>query len=229
MIENWRQLLYLLLGSLPPLFFGSRSLIQWVQSERKKRSVVGKLFWQLSLCGNSLLALHYFIQFQYPFLLIQIVNAFIAWRNLNLLQTRKLPLQLRKSILLLVSLLLGGCICCLLQNNYSSIQTSILSPPVGRIIKGEFSFHFTWHLFGLLGGILFASRFWVQWMFTEKKQQSQLGPYFWVMSLIGSSCCLLYFLSIFDWISAIHHSFGMIPYLRNLILLRAETKTKFSA
>ena len=228
MAENWRHVLYFVIGVLPPFFFGSRSLLQWIQSEREKKSVVGVLFWKLSICGNVLLALHYFIQFQYPFLFIQVVNAFIAWRNLNLLQKKKEPLSSLRAVSILISLLIVVNLLSSFQSFLSPIKTSFFSPPVGRMWSIKLDTHLLWHIFGLIGGVLFASRFWIQWIQAERKQQSFLGTYFWMMSLLGGVCCLFYFVHILDWISAAHHSLGMIPYLRNLSLIRAAKTSKFS-
>src|ERR1700733_14455062 len=89
MIENWRILLYYPLGLLPALFFTLRLLIQWFQSEKEKRSLVTPVFWKLSLTGNILQLLHYFIQVQYPFALLQTSNAMMSWRNLSMIHASK--------------------------------------------------------------------------------------------------------------------------------------------
>ena len=223
-MENWRQFLYFSIGVLPSLFFGSRFLLQWIQSERKKQSVVSSLFWKLSISGNVLLSIHYFIQFQYFFLLIQVVNAFIAWRNLNFLRSLKPPISLRSSCILLSCLLATVCALCAFQSSISDIKTSILAPPVGIVNESTTTIHFSWHLLGMVGAILFASRFWIQWIQTERHKRSLFGAHFWIMSLIGSLCCLPYFLHIKDWISASNYAIGTIPYLRNLVLMRKSAK-----
>ncbi|MFQ5728942.1 MAG: lipid-A-disaccharide synthase N-terminal domain-containing protein, partial [Waddliaceae bacterium] len=89
MIDNLRHLLYYPLGLLPTIFFTSRLLVQWFQSEKYKQSYTSTIFWRLSLAGNLFLMLHYFVQVQFPFSLLQAGNAVISWRNLNLLNPRK--------------------------------------------------------------------------------------------------------------------------------------------
>ena len=36
------------------LLFGSRFIVQWIASERKKTSYIPRVFWWLSLCGGTI-------------------------------------------------------------------------------------------------------------------------------------------------------------------------------
>ena len=81
-----------------------------------------------------------------------------------------------------------------------------------------------WHIFGLLGCFLFASRFWVQWMETEKTGLSRLSKHFWQLSIVGSLAAVIYFVYINDWVSTLNYSFGLIPYLRNLMFAMQNKK-----
>ncbi|MCH9625469.1 MAG: hypothetical protein S4CHLAM123_06430 [Chlamydiales bacterium] len=99
---------------------------------------------------------------------------------------------------------------------------NFLAPPKGIFGEVQEGVHLVWNIFGMIGAILFASRFWIQWLQAEKNQYSFFSTYFWVISLIGSSLCLLYFIHILDWVSVANYSFGIIPYIRNLFLIRRE-------
>lgn len=210
--------LYYLIGSLPALFFGSRFFIQWLISEKEKKSVVTPIFWRLSLTGNSLLALHYLLQFQVPFLLIQVINGAIAWRNLNLLKEHKL--DFKRTVILFIATLCIALVLCLIARETYAAQLPWISSPRGLLQTDRSSVSFYWHLFGMMGGVLFASRFWVQWVIAERKGYSSLSKSFWILSLVGSSLSLIYFLKIGDSISILYALFGLIPYVRNLFLLR---------
>lgn len=96
--ESLRSLLYPL-GFLASIFFSLRFLIQWIQSERQKKSIVSKTFWRLSLTGNLLTVLHSLIQLQYPIAALQSLNGVIAFRNLNLMGPA--PFSFRKTLTLL--------------------------------------------------------------------------------------------------------------------------------
>lgn len=216
MTEDWRALLYSL-GFLSSLVFGARFLVQWLDSERKKQSVVTPFFWRLSLLGNCLLLSHVFIQMQLHVFLIQLFNALISWRNLNLMG-EKIPL---KSFLARG----GGVLCLGLMVYFSQYAWLGQDAPFFRIPANPWqhspgqSIPWPWHLFGMAGLLLFNSRFWVQWWSAEKDGKSTLGPAFWWISLIGDGCCLLYFAKISDPVNLIGPALGLIPYLRNLMLI----------
>lgn len=69
-------------------FFG-RFLLQWVASERAKKSIIPKSFWYLSIFGSMLL-LSYSIYRQDPiFILGFSLNCLIYFRNLVLIRNEK--------------------------------------------------------------------------------------------------------------------------------------------
>lgn len=215
---NLRLILYFALGFLPTLFFASRFVFQWIQSEKDKKSTVSPLFWRLSLAGNLLLSVHYFIQFQYQFLLIQTVNSFIAWRNLHIMGKKDKALTFKAGLLRLMIALLGVSVLCLVQNDLTSYSTTFLQSPVGLLNTQDVSVF--WHLFGLFGALLFASRWWIQWYEMERSRLSQLTQAFWIFSIVGSLFSLFYFVRIADWVNIVSYAFGLIPYIRNMLLIR---------
>jgi lipid-A-disaccharide synthase-like uncharacterized protein len=83
--------LWELVGFLGLAVFSSRFIIQWIASERKKKSVIPVAFWYLSIVG-SLCLLAYAIKRADPvFILSYLFNGFIYMRNLALIRkTRKL-------------------------------------------------------------------------------------------------------------------------------------------
>jgi lipid-A-disaccharide synthase-like uncharacterized protein len=52
-------LAWVALGLLGQLLFTGRMLVQWLASERSKRSVIPVVFWWLSLAGASMLAVYF--------------------------------------------------------------------------------------------------------------------------------------------------------------------------
>lgn len=83
-------------GFLGLAVFSSRFIIQWITSERKKKSVIPIAFWYLSIVG-SLCLLAYAIKRADPvFILSYLFNGFIYMRNLALIRrTRKLEAAVR--------------------------------------------------------------------------------------------------------------------------------------
>jgi lipid-A-disaccharide synthase len=208
------------LGRLPSIFFALRFFLQWIHSEKKKKSLVDPVFWRLSLCGNFLLAIHYFIQLQFVFYLIQISNGYISIRNLNIIKKRR-KITFKISAGLLCTVLVTASLLFFTQSFLFTSSIPLFQIPAGFSSNSR-EVSWLWHLFGSLGCLLFASRFWIQWIEAEKCQESQLKKNFWLISILGSLAALLYFLHIKDWVSTLNYSFGLIPYVRNLLLVNRE-------
>jgi lipid-A-disaccharide synthase-like uncharacterized protein len=69
-------------GLVGQMIFGSRFLVQWLASERLKRSVIPVAFWYISVVG-CLLTLVYAIHIKEPvFVLAQVGGLLIYSRNL---------------------------------------------------------------------------------------------------------------------------------------------------
>lgn len=76
-----------------------------------------------------------------------------------------------------------------------------------------------WVAFGLLGQILFGSRFIVQWAASEKKKQSYIPNVFWWLSLSGGIITAVYAIHIRDTVFTIAQCAGLAVYVRNLMLI----------
>jgi len=217
---EWRSLLYLPLGTLPLIFFSLRMLVQWWQSERKGDSVVTPLFWQLSLAGNCLLFLHYYVQMQAPFALVQLGNALIAWRNLDLMKRRH-PFTLSQVLAIFLSVFFLVLFIFGIQGflDVKEMMRVPLKPWDKVAVSGA---PLLLQILGVFGGFLFAGRFWIQWWRAERLKQSELSQPFWVASLLGSFGCLLYFFWIQDLVSLSHYGFALIPSFRNLWLIKRK-------
>lgn len=219
MLDSWRQLLYYPLGLLPSIFFTLRLLLQWARSEKLGRSYVDATFWKLSLVGNVTLLCHYILQVHYPFALLQVANAVIAWRNLDLLRPEH-RYSTRTTLCLFLFGFFAVTAMFLIQSYFLIGETDWVRTPTKLLDTTRQYHHFFWHALGALGGTLFASRFWVQWWQAELHQQSELNSAFWWLSIVGSVVTLSYALRIGDTVSILYQAFGFIPYIRNLILIR---------
>lgn len=221
-MDHWRYLLYYPLGLLPAIFFTSRFLLQWWQSEKAGKSIVSPLFWKLSLAGNCLAACHYLVQLHYPLMLIQVLNGWISLRNLQLMSLSIPPLKIKRVGWLVGFSTLAFGLCSYLF--LGTINWIALPANFSNSLR-EGDVALSWHLIGSMGQLLFASRFWFQWWESEKGQKSQLTSLFWKLSLAGSLLSTVYFLEMRDWVSLLNYSFGMIPYLRNLRLMSQKIDT----
>tara|TARA_B100000989_G_C19278202_1_gene359107 strand:+ start:87 stop:371 length:285 start_codon:yes stop_codon:yes gene_type:complete len=74
-------------------------------------------------------------------------------------------------------------------------------------------------IIGFLGQGLFASRFIVQWIYSEKRGESHIPLVFWYLSIFGGIGLLIYAIFRKDPVIIVGQSFGIFIYLRNLILI----------
>ena len=74
-------------------------------------------------------------------------------------------------------------------------------------------------IIGFVGQGLFASRFIVQWIYSEKKGISSIPIVFWYLSIFGGIGLLIYALFRKDPVIIVGQMFGIFIYLRNLILI----------
>jgi lipid-A-disaccharide synthase-like uncharacterized protein len=212
--EELRIALYPL-GLISTLAFTLRFLVQWIQSEKAHRSTVSSAFWWISLIGNLSLLTHSLIQGQYFICVVQGFNGVIAVRNLNLMQPQTsqwalstVLFQFAVSLIAITGLFWTFSSEAWFRTPIHAFQTAVVSPSFG------------WSVIGFLGVVLFASRFWVQWVHAERCHASSLERPFWWLSLVGATFSLLYFALIQDYINLVGPLFGLIPYCRNLILMR---------
>ena len=79
---------------------------------------------------------------------------------------------------------------------------------------------------GFTGQALFASRFIVQWIYSEKKGESHIPVIFWYLSIFGGIGLLIYAIFRKDPVIILGQSFGIFIYLRNLILIYKKKNEK---
>ena len=84
-----------------------------------------------------------------------------------------------------------------------------------------------WVLFGILGQILFGSRFIVQWLASERRKESTIPVAFWYLSLLGGMILFAYaFWYRQDIVFTIGQSAGVFIYVRNLVLIRRLSRQR---
>ncbi len=76
-----------------------------------------------------------------------------------------------------------------------------------------------WLIIGFLAQGMFASRFLVQWIVSERQRKSVIPIQFWFLSLIGGVMLLMYAIYRRDPVFILGQSTGVIIYSRNLMLI----------
>lgn len=79
------ELLWLGIGFLGQALFSMRFLVQWLSSERQRRSVIPLAFWYFSLAGGLTLLAYAIYRADPVFIVGQLTGIFIYARNLQLI------------------------------------------------------------------------------------------------------------------------------------------------
>ena len=79
----------MVLGVIGQFFFSMRFIVQWVASEKHKKSVVPLAFWVFSVLGSFLLLIYAIYRKDPVFILGQAPNLLIYFRNIWLIKTSK--------------------------------------------------------------------------------------------------------------------------------------------
>ncbi len=199
----------ILIGFLAQLFFSARILVQWVQSERARRVLSPSLFWIFSLAGAYLFCLYGWLRHDFAIVLGQFISYYIYLWNLKMKGVWKnIPTLFR--VILLFTPVVAICFV------------------AGR--AGLFVAHFLHNtevplwllLFGSAGQLLFTLRFVYQWVYSRRKGESALPAGFWLISLAGSLSIVAYGIIRRDIVLIVGQSFGLVAYIRNLVLILNE-------
>ena len=79
----------MVLGFIGQFFFSMRFIVQWVASEKHKKSVVPLAFWVFSVLGSFLLLIYAIYRKDPVFILGQAPNLLIYFRNIWLIKKSK--------------------------------------------------------------------------------------------------------------------------------------------
>lgn len=194
------------LGGVGQACFFFRFLIQWLASERVKRSIVPAVFWRLSVLGSVLMALYAWLgPHDVIFAAGYVFNLVVYVRNIMLAGGERKGL--RPAPLSLIALLLAG----------GAAWAFAHDPKVSEMLRKETPF---WLAFGICGQVIWSSRFLLQWIIAERRARAELPPVFFVLSLAGSLLILSYAIHVGDVFLIIGQVPGPLIYGRNLVLHR---------
>jgi lipid-A-disaccharide synthase-like uncharacterized protein len=100
-----------------------------------------------------------------------------------------------------------------------------LSHAVGDYLQNVFFLQLNWWvLLGYAGQSLFAMRFLVQWIASERVGRSVIPVAFWLFSIGGGMLLFGYALYIRDPVFILGQGFGLFVYLRNVYFVFRERK-----
>jgi lipid-A-disaccharide synthase-like uncharacterized protein len=101
-----------------------------------------------------------------------------------------------------------------------------LSNAVGSYLHDVFIGNLDWGiLIGYIAQALFAMRFFVQWVASERAGRSVIPTSFWVFSIGGGFMLLGYAIYRKDPVFIVGQAFGVFVYLRNLYFVIRDRKS----
>ena len=99
---------------------------------------------------------------------------------------------------------------------------------LGTIVESDILTETPWYwwVIGFGGTAMFASRFVVQWIASERQQRSVIPVAFWYLSLVGGLLSLSYAIFRIDPVFILAQSTGSLVYLRNLQLIKRHKRSE---
>ncbi|MBW8325125.1 MAG: lipid-A-disaccharide synthase N-terminal domain-containing protein [Prolixibacteraceae bacterium] len=199
------------LGFISQVLFFTRTLFQWVQSERARKVVSPTIYWVLSIVASYLFFIYGWLRNDFSILLGQLISYYIYIWNLNENGVWEKINLFIKVVLVLTPFLAIGFV---LKNGNYFVDNFLTNKSIPLWLL----------IFGSMGQVIFTLRFVYQWIYSMRRNQSLLPVGFWIISLVGSGIIAIYGLIRLDPILILGQSVGFIAYTRNIALYRKESK-----
>jgi len=200
-VTQWFDSPWELIGWLGLACYFSRSLIQWIASERAGDSIAPIAFWWVSVAGAVLLSIYSVYRAEPIFLAGYLVTLGIYLRNLWILRVPGSTLgPLPVTLLAVVA--------------WALVVTVGLND-----LKPGYRDSLTWLIVAVCGQLLWSSRFIVQWYLSERAGESHIPEAFWWISLGGNTLMLSYAFRVGDPVWIVGLLLGPLTQIRNLMIL----------
>ena len=201
------------IGFLAQGFFSARILVQWILSERAQKVLSPSIFWILSIAGSYLLCIYGWLRNDFTIILGQFISYYIYLWNLSIKGIwKEIPIILRVILISTPIVAVGFAM--------TDITTNI-----NNLFNNE-DIPMWLLLYGSAGQVIFTLRFIYQYFYSSVRQTSILPAGFWILSLVGSVSIMSYGIIRQDAVLIVGQSFGVIAYIRNLMILRKEKQAK---
>lgn len=201
----------LFIGFSAQALFSARFLIQLVKSEKAGKVLSPTIFWQLSLIASFLLMVYGTLRSDIVIVGGQAVGYLIYIRNIQIKNDWN-KISFFSRILLMILPIIFFAFLYLLQP--FRIEVLFFNSKIDQSLLN----------WGLLGQLLFTGRFIIQWRSSEVKSESFFPLSFWYLSIIGSLMIASYAILREDVVLFIGQGFGLIVYIRNIIIGKRDQK-----
>ncbi|MGD9555933.1 MAG: lipid-A-disaccharide synthase N-terminal domain-containing protein [Mangrovibacterium sp.] len=193
------------IGLISQVLFFARTILQWFKSEHEGRVLSPTIFWQISLLASIMMLIYGIMRNDAAILIGQILVYFIYIRNIQLKDEWKpMPLALRVLIFICpIAILIY-----LFSGTAYTLDTFLRNDKNPLLLM----------IWGIASQLVFISRFFYQWIYSENKGESVLPLGFWVISICGSAMTLIYAVFRLDPILLAAHGLSLFIYLRNILI-----------
>lgn len=196
-------------GMVGQVLFAARMFVQWFHSEKAGKPLSPVLFWQLSLLGSIVFFVYGLLRKDFAIVLGQLLTYFIYIRNLHLKRQWFTVTPVFRWVVYLVPVASLAYLLSSAPGNLADILGNAAIP--------------TWlKIWGAVGQLVFTTRFVVQWLDSEARNESVFSTTFWVISLVGSSMVVVYAVLRRYSVLFLGQAGGVVIYLRNLMLGRRQ-------
>ena len=203
------------LGFISQVLFFTRTLIQWVLSERAQKVLSPTIYWVLSIAASYLFCIYGWFRNDFSILLGQFITYYIYIWNLNANGVwNKIHLAV-KIVLITTPICAIGYV---IKNGDYFVDNFLSHPSIPMWLL----------IFGSMGQVIFTLRFVYQWIYSIRRNESVLPLGFWQISLMGSGIIFMYGIFRSDPILILGQSIGFIAYTRNIILYQKELNTRYT-
>lgn len=207
-----------IVGGIAALIFYGRFYLQWYVSERQGKSVVPLGFWYMSCIGSLMLFSYGVYSHSAVGTLSHCFNIFIYVRNLihvwrshgTLSRARSIAVHGMAAAVLAVAVVL---LAVTWRQVFSNTQTGT---------PDEAARTWFWIVIGVAGQGLFACRFLIQWIVSERKKESVIPVAFWYLSIAASVLMLASFVQLGEWIFGLGILLTLPIYSRNLWMIHRK-------
>jgi lipid-A-disaccharide synthase-like uncharacterized protein len=201
-------------GFISQILFFARTILQWFKSEHEGKVLSPTIFWKISLLASILMLIYGILRNDAAILVGQILVYFIYVRNIQLKNEWSSMSLISRIIILL-------CPAMILVYLFTGTEYTL-----STFFKNENN-PLLLMIWGILAQIIFISRFFYQWIYSESRQESVLPVGFWIISICGSAMTFIYGIFRLDPVLLAAHSLSLFVYLRN-ILIHYNKKSLFS-
>ena len=209
------SVLWYFLGVPASVIFYGRFYVQWIVSEIRRKSVMPLAFWYMSSIG-SLMLLVYGVAtasalgtFSHCFnISVYSRNLIHIWREKGKLSTAiNIGVHVFVAVVILAALAATAW-------TWRQVYDKASAAPGAEMQKTAL-----WLGIGVIGQGLFAMRFLVQWIATERRKKSVVPTAFWWLSLAASILMCASFTREREWVFAAGIAATTLIYARNLWLI----------